>query len=258
MVIGEHLSRRPQDVDSLLSTDAMFRSERVLRADAVRPDRRLQFDAVARYLQDIGHDHLVAAGFDDIHPHWIARRTVIDIYKSGHWPENISLHRWASKIGSRWCAVRVDADGSKGTRVETEAFWINFNIATGTPSRLSEEFIARFGAAADPDVLRWKPWLGTEPHPDSISIPFALRATDLDLIDHVNNASYWAALEECLSRHSDLRNRDSLRGVIEHNSPLELADEPTLLAYRQDDTLYAWLMAAGGRNAAAMVAAAID
>lgn len=159
-------------------------------------------------------------------------------------------------VGSRWCTVRIDADGVGGTRVETEAFWINFNIETGTPSRLSDEFVTRFGASAGPGSLRWKPWLDPQPHPNAESFPFTLRATDLDVIDHVNNATYWAALEKCLAQHPDLCDRIPLRSIIEHNSPLVLADRPTLLVHRDDHPVYAWLMA-GDRNAAAIAATAI-
>jgi acyl-ACP thioesterase len=254
-VIGDPLQRRPEG-EELREQRIVYRARRTVRADATRPDHRLQFDGVARYLQDLGQDHLEAAEFEHIHPYWIARRTVIDMYDSGHWPEKLTLERWASKMGSRWCTVRIDLDGDAGTRVESDTFWINFNIDTGTPSRLDDEFVAKFGQVADPGVLRWKAWLDPKPHPDAEVIPFRLRSTDLDYIDHVNNAVYWAALEEALHRHPDLRDRTPLRGIVEHNSPLVLADEPTVLAHRDGDTLSVWLMA-GERNAAALAAQAL-
>jgi predicted SnoaL-like aldol condensation-catalyzing enzyme len=39
---------------------------------------RLRLDAVARHIQDIGQDHVREQGFDESHPRWIMRRTVID------------------------------------------------------------------------------------------------------------------------------------------------------------------------------------
>lgn len=249
------MQNRPEG-EELRASATVYRTRRTVRADAMRPDHRLQFDGVARYLQDTGQDHLVDTGFDDVHPYWISRRTVIDVYDSGHWPETLTVERWASKMGSRWCNVRIDLDGDAGTRIETEGFWINFNIDTGTPSRLDDTFVERFGAVAEPGALRWKSWLDPKPHPDAERIPFRLRAADLDFIDHVNNAVYWSALEEALHRHPDLRDRTPLRGIVEHNSPLVLADEPELLCRRDGDTLSVWLMA-GERCAAAIAAQAL-
>ncbi|NNG97109.1 acyl-ACP thioesterase [Gordonia araii NBRC 100433] len=252
-MIGDPLQVRPEPVEPLIAAGTMSKLHRTVRIDAVRPNGRVKFDAVARYLQDAGQDHLDALDYTDIHPHWVARRTVIDMHGAGGWPEQIAMHRWGSKMGSRWCNVRVDLDGDAGTRIETEAFWVNFNAETATPSRLDDRFVEIFGARAEPGPLRWKALLDPEPHADAEVIPFTLRASDLDMMEHVNNAVYWSALEEALSRHADLRDRMPLRGIIEYNSPLVPADEPRLLARREGDTLSAWLMA-GDRNAAALAA----
>ncbi|GAA4394744.1 acyl-[acyl-carrier-protein] thioesterase [Tsukamurella soli] len=253
-MIGQPLSPPPSD-PALRSDHTVFRTERTVRADAVRPDNGIKFDGVARYLQDTGQDHLVAAGFYDSHNAWIARRTVIDIHANGSWPERLTLERWASRMGSRWCDVRIDLRGEAGTRVETEAFWICFNTETGTPTRMSDEFVARFGVAAGPGVLRWKRLLDPTPHPDAEEVPFVLRSTDVDFFDHVNNAVYWTALEHALSGYPDLRDMLPLRGIVEHDSPLTLADAPRLLRRRDGDTLFVWLVQddpGGTRTAAPM------
>ncbi|WP_461166006.1 acyl-[acyl-carrier-protein] thioesterase [Tsukamurella serpentis] len=253
-MIGEPLPPRitdPARRPELLAGGGIFTAERSVRGDAVSQDRRLKFDGVARYLQDAGQDHLRHVDYEDVHPYWVVRRTVIDVLEGGEQPDILTLERWGSKMGSRWCTARVDIDGRKGTRVQTEAFWINFNIDTLTPSRLSDTFLSIFGASAEPGVLRWKQWLDPAPHPDAVEIPFLLRAADLDVIGHVNNAVYWSALEEALATEPDLRERLPLRGIVEHNSGLQLEDAPRLLAHRDNDILYAWLVA-GDRTAVAM------
>ncbi|MFW0788412.1 acyl-ACP thioesterase domain-containing protein [Gordonia sp. CPCC 205333] len=253
-MIGEPLPRRisdPQRRRELLDSGAIFTAQRTVRGDAVSQDHRLKFDGVARYLQDAGQDHLLHIRHDEIHPHWVVRRTVIEILAGGEQPDVLDIERWGSKIGSRWCNVRIDLDGHRGTRVETEAFWINFNVETVTPSALSDSFVNTVGSAAEPGVLRWKKWLDPAPHVDAFEVPFLLRAADLDIIQHVNNAVYWTALEEVLATQPDLRERLPMRGVVEHNSPLQIEDAPQLLAYRAGQTLYAWLVA-GDRTAAAM------
>ncbi|MDF0529951.1 thioesterase [Tsukamurella sp. 8F] len=240
-VIGQPLDPPPAD-PALRENRAVFRTTRTVRADAVRPDQGIKFDGVARFLQDTGMDHLIAAGFHESHKTWIARRTIIDIHAHGAWPETITLERWASRIGTRWSDVRIDLRGETGTHVETEAFWINFNTETGTPSRMSDEFLERFGAAAAPGVLRWKRLLDPTPHPDAEEVPFTLRSTDIDFFEHVNNAVYWTALEHALDGHPDLRARLPLRGIVEHDSPLTLEDAPRLLRRRDGDRLDVWLV----------------
>jgi acyl-ACP thioesterase len=42
---------------------------------------RLRLDAAARHIQDIGQDHVREQGFDESHPRWIMRRTVIDLIR---------------------------------------------------------------------------------------------------------------------------------------------------------------------------------
>ncbi|GED97225.1 acyl-[acyl-carrier-protein] thioesterase [Gordonia crocea] len=256
-MLDQPLQPRPDPMDPYLDSGALSRLQREIRIDAVRPDGHVRFDAVARYLQDAGHDHLKALDYDTIHPHWIARRTVIDLRAAGVWPETVTTLRWGSKMGSRWCNVRIDLDGDAGTRVETEAFWVNFNAETATPSRLDDRFVEVFGSPAEPGPLRWKAWLDPNPHPDAEPIGFTLRDADLDVMRHVNNSVYWAALEEALGRHLDLRDHTPLRGIVEFNSPLVPADAPRLLIHRDGDQLSAWLMA-GDRNAAALAARKLD
>ncbi|WP_298446654.1 acyl-ACP thioesterase domain-containing protein [Gordonia sp. (in: high G+C Gram-positive bacteria)] len=252
-MIGEPLSPRldPELRRELLSEGAVFTSTWPVRGDDISHDRRLKFDGVARCLQDVGQDHLAHIGHLEIHPHWVLRRTVIEMHALGEQPDQLTAERWAAQAGSRWFTARIDIDGERGTRIATEGFWINFNVDTLTPSALSDTFRRRIGGDAVPGRLRWKKWLDPVPHPDAVPVPFLLRVCDLDLIEHVNNAVYWTALEEALATQADLRERLPLRAVVEHDSPLQLADAPRLLAHRDGDVLSVWLMA-GERTAATM------
>ena len=154
-VIGEPLAPRITDPDrrrELLDRGAVFTARRQVRGDAISQDLRIRFDGVARYLQDAGQDHLHHIGFWDVHPHWVVRRTVIEILENGEQPDELTVERWAARMGSRWSSVRVALDGRLGTRIETEAFWINFNVETLTPSAFDEDFEALVGAAAEPPI----------------------------------------------------------------------------------------------------------
>ena len=48
---------------------------------------------------------------------------------------------------------------------------------------------------------------------------FPLRFTDFDVLNHVNNAVYWEAVEEELARRRELRA--PLRAELEHRAPIE-------------------------------------
>ena len=56
-----------------------YSTVRTVRTGDVDTGKRLRLDGVARYLQDIGTDNLVAVGANDSDPLWIVRRTVVDV-----------------------------------------------------------------------------------------------------------------------------------------------------------------------------------
>src|SRR6201993_3357653 len=91
---------------------------------------RLRLDAAARHIQDIGQDQLRELGFEDTHPLWIVRRTMVDLIRPIEYPDILRLRRWCSGTSNRWCEMRVRVDGRKGGLIESEAFWINIHPET--------------------------------------------------------------------------------------------------------------------------------
>ena len=77
-----------------------------------RPRGRLKFDAATRHIQDIGSDHLREMGFEETHPLWIVRRTMIDLIKPIEFQDMLRMRRWCSGTSNRWCEMRVRIDGS--------------------------------------------------------------------------------------------------------------------------------------------------
>ena len=57
----------------------MFEREWPLRVADIDRYGRLRLDAAARHVQDIGQDQLRELGFEDVHPLWIVRRTMMDV-----------------------------------------------------------------------------------------------------------------------------------------------------------------------------------
>lgn len=130
-----------------------------LRVADVDRGGRLRLDAVARHIQDVGQDAVHEEGFDESHPAWIVRRTMIDMIRPIHFQDTLRLRRWCSGTSTRWCEIRVRIEGLKGGLIETEAFWININRDTLTPSRISDEFLQRLQATTTINRLRWRPYL---------------------------------------------------------------------------------------------------
>ncbi|BBX73329.1 acyl-[acyl-carrier-protein] thioesterase [Mycobacterium shinjukuense] len=213
--------------------------------------KRLRLDGVARYVQEVGAEHLADAGLAEVHPHWIVLRTVIDVLEPIEIPNDITFRRWCAALSTRWCNMRVQLAGSHGGRIETEGFWICMNKDTLTPSRLTDDCIARFGSTTDNHRLRWRPWL-TEPITNGTETPFPLRRTDIDHFEHVNNTIYWQGVLEILSQMPALAAAPH-RAVLEYRSPIRF-DEPVVIrADQRDDRVRMHFVVGNDVRAAALV-----
>lgn len=202
-----------------------------LRVADIDRNGRLRFDASTRHIQDIGQDHLRQLGFEDTHPAWIVRRTMIDMIEPIEFPELLRLRRWCSGTSNRWCEMRVRIDGRKGGLVESEAFWININRETQGPSRIADDFLAGLRRTTDIDRLRWKPYLKAGSREDALEIrEYPVRVTDIDLFDHMNNAVYWTVVEDYLYTHPELLAQP-LRVTIEHDAPVALGDKLEIISH---------------------------
>lgn len=213
--------------------------------------KQLRLDGVARYLQEVGAEHLGDAKLADVHPHWIVLRTVIDVVQPIEIPSDITFRRWCAALSTRWCNMRVQLQGSDGGRIETEGFWICMNKDTLTPSRLSEDCIARFGSTTDNHRLRWRPWL-TGPVADGTVTPFPLRRTDIDHFEHVNNTIYWHGVHEILSQTPELESAP-YRAVLEYRSPIKFGESVTICSERRHDSVRMHFTVGDDVRAAALV-----
>lgn len=216
--------------------------------------KRLRLDGVARYIQEVGAEHLGDANLADVHPHWIVLRTVIDVLKPIEIPSDITFRRWCAALSTRWCNMRVQLEGSDGGCIETEGFWICMNKDTLTPSRLTDDCIARFGSTTDNHRLRWRPWL-TEPVGSVRSgteTPFPLRRTDIDHFEHVNNTIYWHGVHEILGQTPELEGAP-YRAVLEYRSPIKFGESVTIHSERHHDTVRMQFAVGDDVRAAALV-----
>ena len=68
---------------------------------------------------------------------------------------------------------------------------------------------------------------------------FPLRFTDFDVLNHVNNAVYWEAVEEELARRRELRA--PLRAELEHRAAIEPGAEVEVAIVERPGAAALWL-----------------
>ncbi|WP_354524933.1 acyl-[acyl-carrier-protein] thioesterase [Mycolicibacterium sp. 624] len=202
-----------------------------LRVADVDREGRLKLDAATRHIQDIGSDQLREMGYEETHPLWIVRRTMVDVIRPIEFKDMLRLRRWCSGTSNRWCEMRVRIDGRKGGLIESEAFWININRETQGPARISDDFLSGLQRTTDVDRLRWKAYLKAGSREDAQDVrPFPLRVSDIDIFDHVNNSVYWSVVEDYLATQPALMAAP-LRVTIEHDLPVALGDELEIIRH---------------------------
>jgi acyl-ACP thioesterase len=170
-------------------------------------------------------------GFEETHPLWIVRRTMIDLIRPIEFGDMLRMRRWCSGTSNRWCDMRVRIDGRKGGLLESEAFWINFNRDTQTPARIADDFLDGLRKTTDVDRLRWKAYLKPGSREDAAEIhEFPVRFTDIDFFDHMNNSVYWSVVEDYLASYPELL-KAPLRVTIEHDAAVALGDKLEIIAH---------------------------
>ncbi|MGV0740789.1 acyl-ACP thioesterase domain-containing protein [Mycolicibacterium sp. XJ870] len=202
-----------------------------LRVGDIDRAGRLRFDAACRHIQDIGSDQLREMGFEETHPLWIVRRTMIDLIRPIEFQDMLRMRRWCSGTSNRWCEMRVRIDGRKGGLMESEAFWININRETQGPARISDDFLEGLRRTTPEARLRWKAYLKPGSREDAGEVrEYPVRVSDIDLFDHMNNSVYWTVIEDYLYSHPELLE-NPLRVAIEHDAPVALGEKLEILSH---------------------------
>jgi acyl-ACP thioesterase len=171
-----------------------------VRFDEAGPDGRLRTSMLLRYAQDVAWRHSEQLGFDRNWYQtrglgWVVRGvelTVREPIPIGHTlrvSTAVVGHRriWARRLGE--CRL---TDGRPAAAITTD--WVLLD-ARNRVIRIPEDFgVAFTNPEVDSEILRVPP-----PMDDVVSeIALGVRPSDLDPLDHVNNAVYVDWLEEAL------------------------------------------------------------
>lgn len=233
----------------------VFRTGRRVRLADADPSARLRLDSCARYLQDIGNDDTADGGIDDPAVTWVVRRAVLDVHQPPRWGEWVDQATWCGGLGGRWAERRMSIAGDAGGLVEISTLWIQLDTTTMAPTRLTQRFLDVYGATAGGRKVTSRLWL-SDPPVGAAAAPWPLRAVDIDLVGHVNNAAYWAAVEEQIEpgtafAHALLGRPH--RAVMEYGPGIAAGAEVELLVDENDDHLSVWFTVEGAVQASATV-----
>jgi acyl-ACP thioesterase len=216
----------------------VYRAERRIRLSDMDADGRLRLDAVARYLQDVASDDVADAGWSADEHVWVVRRTELELAAPFAADEAVELATWCSGTGASAAARRTTIADDRGGRIEAEVVWIHLGRDL-QPARLPQRFHDVYAPSADGRGVSTR--LALRGPLDGAMRPWPLRATDVDLLGHVNNAVYWSAVEETL--------RPLEHAVLEYRKPIDLGDAVEL---RADGGELAFLVGGELRAAAAV------
>jgi acyl-ACP thioesterase len=221
--------------------DRRFVRSRRVRLGDVRPDGSLRLDALARYAQDIATDDAADSGLTDDTGYWVLRRIVGQLSGRLSLGELVEVTTFCGGSGARWAERRTNVVGAGGGSVELAGVWVHVDQTTGAPLPVPTNFREVYGEGT---LRRVRARLEHPPPAGDGSVrPWPLRATDFDVLGHVNNTVYWAPLEDDIPGHAAVaRVEMEYRAGIDPGDEVELVrsgDDPTRLWFRVDGALRA-------------------
>jgi acyl-ACP thioesterase len=201
------------------------------------PGGRVRLDAIARWLQDVAHADVRDAGLAD-GAVWVVRRARMQVRRFPRFDEPATLDTFSSGLGRMWAQRRTTVTTAEGGHVEAVALWVHLDPAGGRPVPLTKDELAVYGASAAGREVKAR-LRHPGPPPTAAVGAWRFRATELDLAGHINNAAYWAPLEEELVTAG--REPERLDVELEFRAP----SQPGEFAVVRDGPRR-WIVAPGG------------
>jgi acyl-ACP thioesterase len=206
-------------------------------ADAA-PSGRVRLDALARWLQDAALADVVDAGLGEA-ALWVLRRTRLAVTRFPRFGETAVVSTFCSGVGRMWAQRRTTIAGAGGGLVEAVALWVHLDPVSLRPIPFAGEEMEVYGPSAAGREVRARLRHPPPPAAGAASRPWRFRTTELDIADHVNNAAYWAPLEDELL--SAERDPAAIDVELEFRTPAQPGDHSVLL-----DGAHRWVVAPDG------------
>jgi acyl-ACP thioesterase len=211
------------------------------------PSGRIRLDAIARLLQDVAYADVEDAGLA-ASAVWVVRRNRIKIERFPRFADRLTLTTFCSGIGRAWAErqTTIHHQGSAAPDVEAVAVWVHLDPETWMPARVSDAEIEIYGDAAGDRKISARLRHEAAPPEDAESRPWTFRATECDVADHINNAAYWAPLEDELLSE-DRAEPETFDGEIEFRSPAQPGPKRVLATERMR-----WIVSDAGETHASI------
>jgi acyl-ACP thioesterase len=180
-------------------------------ADAA-PSGRVRLDGLARWVQDIAYADVDDAQVAD-ESVWVVRRMRFRVERFPRFGEDVEALTFCSGYGRLWAERRVDFRSESG-RVEITGVWVHLNPRSGLPAPLPESFDRLWAESAQGRKVKAR-LRHPNPAGDEAASEWFFRRSDVDIAQHINNAAYWAPIEEVLG------DPDAMDAEIEFREPAQ-------------------------------------
>lgn len=215
----------------------------------VDPRGRVRLDALARLLQDVAIDDVQETGWGTPSHLWFVRRIRIDVHTPFLQDREVKLVTWCSGLAAIAAGRRWSLTGDAGGQAEVDSVWIHLD-PDQRPARI--EGFGVYSESTGGRSVSTRLEL-PDPPPEALSVPWPLRATDIDPHGHLNNAIYWQAVEHVLA----LGTLDPARPLVaelDYRRPIDAGDEIDLVTTADERGVIVGLRASDGVRAVARVA----
>jgi acyl-CoA thioester hydrolase len=162
-----------------------------------------------RYMQEAALDASADVGWDmaryeEVGHQWLIRETEVEYLDALKYDERVTITTWVEdfrrvRSRRRYEFHRLDEDGTQGDMVaRASTDWVYLEMATLRPTRIPDDMILAFMPEGAPEAGAKR-----EPFPEAPPVPegaYVLEKRvpwrDIDSAGHVNNAAYFAYLED--------------------------------------------------------------
>lgn len=193
---------------------------RVLLSDT-DPKGDLRADALARYLHDAATLDIEETKLDRISI-WVLRSMSIEVKEIAHYLDSLRLVTYCSGTGKAWAQRSTDVYRYSEKIIDTRSIWVNVGGVRQGAKALPSQFFDVYGPDIGNIEVSAQHRLKTPKNSPIREDVFELRHSDLDVMDHVNNAIHLVFVEETLKRaglHSEATPRSLL---VEFRDALEI------------------------------------